>query len=243
MLVQTTRIGTRKRGIVTFASLVSLVSLASYPAAAQVHADVSAQVGVMKRFLTSRPASEPSEKNAPFGPAAEVGAHIALLPLVRAGAYIGYDISPSAGSSAGGARDFTWAGARVKIMSPWPSSPFRAWLFAGFGYAGVYARSHATTVSVATGIGNETAPQPARVQGASGGFFEVPFGLGASYNLRKPWALCAELGTRVGFAYSGSAYKAPGPELVVSGASSAHAAPAGRDAFALGLTIGLLVDL
>ncbi|MCL2779463.1 MAG: hypothetical protein FWD73_15840 [Polyangiaceae bacterium] len=228
------RIGARQRVIVAFVA-TSLASLVSPPVAAQVHSDVSAQVGLMKRFLTGRPSGE---RNAGVGPTAEIGAHIALLPLVRAGAYIGHDISPSTAA----ARDLTWAGARVKIVSPWPSSPFRAWLFAGFGYAGVYARSYATQTTISN-IGHESAPQPARVQGASGGFFEVPLGLGASYKLRKPWELCAELGARVGFAYSGSAYKAPGPELAIPNAPSSHAAPAGRDAFALGLTIGLLVDL
>ena len=145
---------------------------------------------------------------------------------MRLGAYFGHDISPFQGDAS--ARDITWGGLRAKIMSPWPRGSARAWLFFGFGYAGVYQRS--TTVAETT------------VHGAGGSFFEVPFGIGASYKLRKPWELCAELGGRAGFGHTGSAYEAPGPRLVGPGLDG-HATPAGIDRFGFGLTVGVLIDL
>jgi len=192
-------------------ALAAFASMAWFPsvAHAQVHWDTSAQAGIMKRVLVDRPSGG---EDAGFGPVAQLTAHVALLPLLRVGAYFGHDISPIEGPAS--ARDLTWGGIRAKIMSPWPRGAMRAWLFVGFGYEGVYARS--TTVAGST------------VHGAGGGFFEVPFGIGASYKLRKPWELCAELGMRTGFAHTGSMYEQPG---------------SGTDRYAFGLTIGVLLDL
>ncbi|MDB4933766.1 MAG: hypothetical protein JWP87_738 [Labilithrix sp.] len=179
---------------------------------AQIHWDASAQLGVMKRVLGDRPAGG---NDAGFGPVGQLTGHVALLPLVRVGGYFGHDISPVGGDVS--ARDLTWGGMRVKLMSPWPRGNLRAWLFAGFGYAGVYQRS--------------TVHGPLVVDGAGGSSFEVPFGLGASYKLRKPWELCAELGGRTAFGYTGSVYEASSPAF------------AGKDRFAIGLTVGILADL
>jgi hypothetical protein len=185
-------------------------------AAAQLHWDASAQAGVMKRVLGSRPDGGP---DAGFGPVAQLTGHVALFPLVRVGAYFGHDISPMGGDLS--ARDLTWGGVRAKLMSPWPRGAFRAWLFAGFGLEGVYARS--------------TARPGGLIDGAGGHFFEVPFGLGSSYTFRKPYALCAELGMRAGFAHSGSAYEPP--------ARRTEGLAPGADRFAIGLTVGFMLDL
>jgi hypothetical protein len=195
-------------------------------AAAQLHWDASAQVGVMKRVLSDRPAGA---EDAGFGPVGQLSGHVALLPLVRVGGYFGHDISPRGGSAS--ARDLTWGGARVKIMSPWPRGSLRLWLFGGFGYAGVYQRSTSTGGVV--------------VHGAGGSHFEVPFGIGASYKVRKPWEVCAELGMRAGFGHTGSMYEAPGPRVsnAATGAADTNALPAGNDSFAIGLTVGVLIDL
>ena len=67
-----------------------------------------------------------------------------------------------------------------------------------------------------------------QIQGAGGHFFEVPFGLGTSYTFRKPYALTAELGMRAGFAHAGSAYASSAP---------------GEDRFAIGLSVGFMLDL
>ena len=208
------------------ATLACVVVLLALPRAAhaQIHWDASAQVGVMKRVLTSRPAGG---ENAGFGPVAQLTGHLALLPLVRVGGYFGHDISPVGGERS--ARDLTWGGLRAKLMSPWPRGALRAWLFFGFGYAGVYARSTSTPGAV--------------VHGAGGSYFEVPFGFGASYKLRKPWELCAELGMRAGFGHRGSTYEAPGPTRSSAGQADEHVPPAGTDRFAIGLTVGVLLDL
>lgn len=225
-----------RRLLTTLAVAVALL-LATARADAQVHWDASAQVGFMKRNLVDRPTG--GARDATVGPAGQLTGHVALLPLVRLGAYFGHDISPFQGDAS--ARDITWGGLRAKIMSPWPRGDARAWLFVGFGYAGVYQRSTVTTAGM-------TAPAPGVagtervVHGAGGGFFEVPFGLGASYKLRKPWELCAELGARAGFGHSGSVYDSPGPRRT-SESGESNMPPAGIDRFGFGLTVGVLVDL
>ncbi len=201
-----------------------LVLTASGDAHAQLHWDASAQVGVMKRVLANRPNGG---GNAGFGPVGQLAGHVALLPLLRFGGYLGHDISPMSGEAS--ARDLTWGGVRAKVMSPWPRGSWRAWLFVGLGYAGTYARS---TVR-ADGV----------VQGAGGGFFEVPFGLGASYKFWKPFELSTELGMHAGFAHSGSVYEDPGPQVQSAGRPDSNALPAGQDRFAIGLTVGILIDL
>ncbi|AKU96524.1 hypothetical protein AKJ09_03188 [Labilithrix luteola] len=222
-----------KRVLVVLA-VIALTTFATRSAHAQIHWDASAQVGGMKRFLTSRP---PGGDDASIGPAGQLTAHLALLPLVRFGVYVGHDISPMGGDDRG-TRDITFGGLRAKVMSPWPRGRLRAWAFVGFGYAGTYARSSQTIVTLPDG--SATA---GLVQGAGGGFLEVPFGIGASYKIRKPWELCAELGLRVGFAHHGSVYEEPGPQFSLGGSPDGNASPAGIDRFALGLTVGVLVDM
>jgi hypothetical protein len=208
-------------------------------AKAQLHWDASAGVGVMKRFFTQPASGQPG-----FGPVALLTAHVALLPLVHVGGYFGHDISTLPGDAF--PRDITSGGIRAKAVLPWGARG-RAWAFLGLGYAGVYARSYLTSFQVPTGLGT-TELRSGRVQGAGGGFFEVPFGLGASYTLRKPWELYAELGLRVGFAHTGSVYEEPGPQLRLddtngSGGVGQNVAPSGIDRVALGLTLGVLLDL
>jgi hypothetical protein len=213
-------VGHRARSIVAIVA----ATLIARPAAAQVHWDVSAQAGMMTRIMVDRPSGG---EDAGFGPMGQLTGHVALLPLVRLGGYFGHDISPVIGPVS--ARDLTWGGLRAKIMSPWPRGSLRAWLFVGFGYTRVYARS--------------TAREGALIHGAGGGFFELPFGIGASYKLRKPWELCAELGMRVGLGHRGSAYEDPGPRFTSPGVPDANVSPAGTDRFGIGLTVGVLLDL
>ena len=206
-------------------------------AAAQVHGDVSGQVGINKRFLFERPAGA---DDAGFGPNLQLAAHLALFPLVRAGVYLGQEIAPLGGDAA--ARDITYGGLRGKLMLPFLKDKWRSWIFLGFGYAIVHARSFDTTIFV---------PQPpnppvrtqAEVLGAGGGYFEVPVGIGVSYKFFKPWEVFAELGGRFGFAHHGSVYEDPGRQLVIPGRPNENLVPAGTDGLALGLSVGLLLDL
>ena len=130
-----TRVRTAARLAAFVVALVAMLLVAT-PAQAQLHWDASAQVGAMKRVLGNRPSGGDDTL---WGPAGQLTGHIALLPLVRVGAYFGHDISPFDGKAS--ARDITWGGLRAKIMSPWPRGDGRVWLFFGFGYAGVYQRS------------------------------------------------------------------------------------------------------
>lgn len=228
----------RAAQLAVFAGVLAAGALLATPAEAQLHWDASAQAGVMKRVLGDRPSGG---SDAGFGPVGQLTGHIALLPLVRVGAYFGHDISPLGGDAS--ARDLTWGGARVKVMSPWPRGSMRLWLFFGFGYDGVYQRSTSAPRNFPGPAGMPTVRDDAVVHGAGGGFFEVPYGIGVSYKLRKPWELCAELGARSGFGFSGSAYQAPGPRVSSPGRADGNALPAGNDRFAMGLTVGVLVDL
>lgn len=101
------------------------------PAArAQVHWDVSAEGGVMKRFLANEPKGA---HDAGFGPAAQLAGHVALLPLVHVGAYLGGDYSPI---EDGRDRLIGDAGAHVQVMLPLFPRSMRGWAYSGFGYAG-----------------------------------------------------------------------------------------------------------
>jgi hypothetical protein len=163
------------------------------------------------------------------GAVALLTGHVALLPLLRVGGYVSQELSPMSGATS--ARDLTSLGLRAKLLSPWPRGATRAWLFVGLGYAAAYGRS-------------TTAPgRDATVEGARGGFVDVPFGMGGSLRLRKPWELCAELGLRAGLGHTGSLYDAPGPTLSAVGQPDRNAAPSGRETFGIGVTVGVLLDL
>lgn len=217
---------------VLLAGLAFLFPRASH---AQLHWDAALQAGVEKRFL-DRPDGGP---NAGFGPIAQVSVHVALIPLVRVGGYFGHHVSPTDGIAS--TRQVTFGGLRFKGMVPWVRGSARAWIFSGFGYSGAYAPSYRgpTPTILIPGA------TPYRVEGAGGSFFEVPFGIGASYKVYKPWELFAELGGRAGFGHSGTLYE-PGPRYAgyPSGPSTLieGRAPAGLDLFAVGLTVGALVD-
>ena len=151
--------------------------LASREARAQVNWDLGAQAGAMKRFTTSSQTSEPG-----FGPAFELQGHVALVPMFRVGLYVAQDISPMPGWPA---RQFYEGGLHVKWTPPLLSSPWRTYLFAGFGAA--YVR------------------QDGRQDG-EGTLLEAPVGVGAALKLRAPWELFAELGGRIGAAFLGGVY-------------------------------------
>jgi hypothetical protein len=220
--------------LLAFAVVLAFPSLAS----AQVHWDASVQLGGMKRFLVSRPTGT---DDVGIGPVGQITAHLALLPLVHAGLYVGHDISPMPDPAA--ARNITFMGARGKVQLPM-SGNLRAYGFLGFGFALVTQQGFDFPGFPYVSAGGGTVRKDATVDSAGGHFFEVPFGLGASYKLRKPWELCAELGARVGFAHSGSVYdELRGPQVKAPGEVDQNLTSAGIDRFALGLTVGVMLDL
>lgn len=179
-------------GIFAFACAIFFAPETSADEGVDIHWDVSAEAGVMKRFLGRKPKGA---HDAGFGPSAQLAAHFALLPLVNVGGYLGGDYSPI---KDGANRFIGDGGLHVKGMIPFFPRSMRGWIYAGFGYA---TQNH-------------------------GGFFEVPVGLGASYKFWPGWSVFSELGTRFGFASHGSAYP--------SGTSV--------DRFALGLSLGIMLD-
>lgn len=225
----------RKRALA--ACIFGAATAVAAPASAQLHWDGEVEAGVSKRFLAKRPQGA---DDAGFGPAVQLAGHVAVIPLIRAGLYAGYEISPLGGDAA--ARDMIPFGARVKLMSPFPRGDVRAWLFVGFGYTLVSARGYDTTLAVPTGIGGATTPQKVSVQTAGGGFFDVPLGLGASYKLFEGWNLVGELGMHLGFGHSGSVYESPGPQAKVEGAPDNNIVPSGVDRFGIGLLVGIMLD-
>src|SRR3954465_5249941 len=130
------RIGRLFPLISAFFLAISLVALTASPAQAQVHWDVGAEAGVMKRVLTSRP---DGGSDAKFGPMVGLPAHVALMPLLRVGAYVNGELSPTDEPTA---RRIYSGGLRLKMTPPvllGPNDALRVWIFAGFGYAGVYS--------------------------------------------------------------------------------------------------------
>jgi hypothetical protein len=227
----------RSRKTLFFGGLFALFLVAfPKPCSAQVHWDVSLQAGVMKRFLFERP---PNSGDAGFGPTAQLTGHVALLPFLRLGAYAGHDLSPGPSDAL---RSITFGGVRVRGDMPWFRENFRAWLFAGFGYDLTYSHSYDKTLLVSVGTG-ATVKRDGTINSAWGGFFELPFGLGAAYKLSKKWALVGELGARAGFAHHGDVYVDPGPEVTLPDRPNQNVEPLGLDSFAIGLTVGVMLDL
>ena len=187
------------RFAIALAAILPFGLVSARTAQAQLHWDVGAEVGAMRRVLSSRAIGT---EDAGIGPIGEIHGHVALLPLVRVGAYLGHDISPQGNS---GSRQITFFGARVKVNSPWPHDPWRAYFFAGFGYAAVYAPSYHTSV-ISPGATGMPAKEDALVDGVGGHFFEIPLGIGIAYKVRKPLEITAELSGRFGFGFGGDLY-------------------------------------
>jgi hypothetical protein len=204
-------------------------------AQAQVRGDATFGVGAVKRFASGREDGAPALG---VGPLVGVNGHVALLPLVRIGAYASAEIGPDGEDSA---RRIYAGGLRVKVMPPWPRDDVRTWVFAGLGYAGVYAPSY--TLAVASPGAGAPVLGPTDVAGVGGHFFEVPIGVGAEWRFRKPWALSLELTGRIGLGFAGTLYEGNGrPGIERSTASPVSLATPGHDAFALGLTLGIGFD-
>ena len=188
---------------------------------AQVHWDIGAAVGVMQRVTPDRDAGVPLPQAGPMG---ELHAHVALVPMLRLGPYLAYDLSPGAPD-----RQTTGAGLRAKLTPPLLPRPWRAWTFLEFGYARSYLPSHALAPTPSSGTGGE-------VGGMEGDFLDAALGIGVGAKLRGPWGLFAELAARTGFLFWGALYdrtpcgclRDPYP---------------GHDSFAGSLSVGVSLDL
>ncbi len=220
--------------------VLSLALLATTNASGQVRWDVGGQVGAIKRFATG---GDPAAPSPDVGPLFELQGHLALVPMVRIGAYLAQDISPASGL---GLRTFWAGGLHLKLAPPLLSAPWRTWVFAGFGYAYTAAASYQKTVTTGTQTVNVL------FESQTGGMLEVPVGLGLGYRLRgraTPWLLVVELGGRIGAGFFGPMYGrgAGGGGGAGAGAGAGSGASAlgpfvGKDSFAMTLCVGLSFD-
>ncbi len=208
----------------------ALVSL-SPPARGQVNGDVGLSAGAMKRFTTGSEASDPG-----FGPLIQLQGHLAVLPMLRVGAYASADVSPM--PSYGG-RQFYEGGLHLKLTPPIFSAPWKGYLFAGFGVA--YAHQDGYLAPGAQLPGGTSTPN-VQYGSTDGALFEIPVGVGVAYRLRAPWEVFAELGGRFGVGFVGRMYD---PNNTAT-AFQASASPStisgnftGQDSFALTLTVGV----
>jgi hypothetical protein len=180
---------TWKRGGALVGGAASLL-LRPEAARADVRWDLGLEEGAQKRVLVSKPAGG---EDAEVGTTLDVVAHVSLVPLVRLGLYGHYDVSPL---SDGAGRDVFSGGIDARVLSPWPQGPLRLYARLGVGEAGTTVLSH-------------EAPGGSFVGAASGVFTEVPIALGLQYRVDRRLALNAELGTRLGLGFAGTAYGAP----------------------------------
>ena len=194
---------------------LSLVLLFTPSASAQVHWDAGAQAGVTQRFTTGGASGAPAPE---LGPSVQLTGHLALVPMVRVGAYVGADVAPV---STGGPRAFGDAGLHVRLTPPLAPWPWRTWLYLGFGYA--YADDLGAHLP--------------------GGMLEAPVGLGLGSKVGKRWLVFTELGARIGFGFYGRMYDAAA--VAASGGANGEkpaAAYVGQDTVALSLTVGLSLE-
>jgi hypothetical protein len=168
----------------------------------------------MKRFATGGASGAPTPG---FGPSLELQGHVALVPMVRLGAYLSTDLSPVS-TDGEGPRTFWEGGLHVRVSPPLVAWPWRVWLFTGFGYA--------ITYDVGTHL--------------SGGMLDVPVGLGLGRKLTRHTLLFTELGARFGFGFSGPMYTSgSAPARSEAGGGTAYV---GNDAVALSLSVGLSLE-
>jgi hypothetical protein len=176
--------------VLTALAVVVACILHTSPVQAQLHWDVAGEVGVEKRFLRARP---PEGADAGFGPLARITGHVALLPLIRVGAYGAFSYSPV---RTNGGRSFFGGGFEARLVPPLRLPDWHPYLFVGFGYTAVRVSAFDSALG--------------KLPAAGGGCIDIPLGIGVTHRLRKPIEIGGVLGTRFSAACSGSAYSGDG---------------------------------
>jgi hypothetical protein len=201
-----------------------------------VHADVDLEAGASAHFLSSRPSAlGPVQGESPdAGPTFVLSGHVAVLPLLRGGAYVSHDFSPISGADL---REITGFGFSLRLFSPWPRGALRLWLGGGLGYSVAYAPGYTVTTRSAG-----PTPVTELVSGTAGGYFEAPVGLGGSMRLSPSFELIGDMGVRIGFGFTGSMYNR-GPTVSTSGLPTVGAPAAGDDVAAVFLCLGAAFEL
>ena len=193
------------------ATAVFLATLAwSGPARSQLRWDLGAEAGVTDRVpLAGAPSRSP-------GPSGEVHAHVALYPMLRAGPYAAFDLSPV--DSLRATRVYA-GGVRAKITPPIFPAPWRAWVFAGVGVAYAY-----TPGSMALKADGTLQP-------------ELPIGVGAGVRLRRSWEVYGEIAARMNLAAFGKIGASESPP------ADPVAVFPGDDLLAVSFSVGVNLDL
>jgi hypothetical protein len=206
------------------------VALAARSATAQLRWDLGASAGAAKRFTTGAAAGAPDPG---VGPVFGVEGHVALVPMLRIGAYATQDTSPAPGI---GPRFFWEGGLHLKATPPLLAPPWRAWAFAGVGYAYAVATSYHGPPSGAA------ASAPVAFQGVTGGLLDIPLGIALGYRLQPhgAWLAFAQLGARIGAAFFGRMYEQGAPTAQLG--TPLTAPFVGKDSFALTLCVGLSLE-
>lgn len=200
--------------------------VAERTAHAQLHRELSASAGLTRRFLASRGAGA---SDGGVGPRAEAAAHLAVLPIVRVGAYGAAELAPQGAAD----RSLFTVGGRLKLTPPAPLElGSRAWLFVGAG--AVFAHAPSSMIPAA---GASLALSP-----ASGRYLEIPFGVGGSYRVARRGSIQAEIGARWGLAFTGPLYAASGRAATDASGAPALGPSTGVDRWAVGFTIGFVAD-
>jgi hypothetical protein len=193
------------------AAAVFLVTFGwSLPARSQLRWDLGAQAGVTDRLpVAGAPSRTP-------GPSGEIHAHVALYPMLRAGPYAAFDLSPVDSLPA---RRVYAGGLRAKITPPILPSPWRAWAFAGVGVAYAYT------------------PGSMALKGDGTFLPELPVGIGLGLRVTRSWELCAEIAERTNLAAFGKIGARESPP------ANAAAVFPGDDLLAVSFSVGVNLDL
>lgn len=160
----------------------------SHATSAQVNTDVGANTGLGIRLRTGTP--KPVAAIAGI----DLRGHVAWVPLVRVGAFVGLEETLPNGSE--GRRYYAF-GLDAKVASPWMGAPWHAWAFVGLDAAYVVATRHALTATSDTGGSGIPSPQ------TDGVLVELPIGVGAGIRVHSTWSIEAVLSARPAIASLG----------------------------------------
>ena len=192
---------------------------------------MNVHAGVARRFFdTGLP------EGGTLGPTAGATVDVAMLPLIRLGAYADYEYAYTGEPATPHVFSF---GMRVKVEPPVNFRGVHLYGFAGFGAAQLIAPGYD---QVLPGTSAEGIPNPTiHYYSTSGTVLEVPLGFGAAWRFSRPWELVLELQGRLGLASLGD-YFSDGGRPGNGGGFGNPGKVIGSDTFGVFATIGIGFD-